>query len=343
MIGANRYPAPAHKRRRSVARLLAVGCTALFIGGLGVTLGDVWGAFASTGSSPANSFAAATDFVAPSASASVVGKTAGGTPGFIKQGGTYFVYANVSDTGNPASGVSTVRSNTSAITTSATATSLASGSFTIGGVTYNRRTASVTANASLAAGPYTYSLTSTDVAANSRTQSGFTVTVDNTVPTGTDVQTANVGSIAGQPQLNDTVTFSFTEPVEPATILAAWTGTATNVTVRINNNAVATGGNDQLLVFNSANSAQLPLGSVNLGRTDYVTANLTFGASGTRSQMTMSGNSVTVALGTASAAGTTAAATGTLTWTPQATPTDRAGNALSTAAVTESGAADKEF
>ena len=39
----------------------------------------------------------------------------------------------------------------------------------------------------------------------------------------------------------------------------------------------------------------------------------------------------------------TAAGTGTAVWTPVATPYDRAANPMSTAAATESGAADREF
>ena len=75
---------------------------------------------------------------------------------------------------------------------------------------------------------------------------------------------------------------------------------------------------------------------------------LKFGATGTPSTMTMSGNSITITLGKQSAVGlgvdaTTAGANGTMSWGPSATATDRAGNAASTAAATESGAADKEF
>src|SRR5581483_10774249 len=115
---------------------------------------------------------------------------------------------------------------------------------------------------------------------------------------------------------------------------------ATSVVVRVNNGGL---GNDTVTVFNSANTTQLPLGSVNLARIDYTTANITFGATGTASTMTQSRNSITVKLGTQSAAGTTALGTGTMIWTPSATATDRAGNAESTANVTETGAADKDF
>ena len=85
------------------------------------------------------------------------------------------------------------------------------------------------------------------------------------------------------------------------------------------------------------------MGSVNLARNDYVGANRTFGATGTPSTMVRTGSTITVTLGTQSGAGTTAAANGTSVWTPSTTPYDRAGNAMSAATATESGAADKEF
>jgi len=219
-------------RQRAWRGAAAVSAAALACG-LAITLGGVFGAFASTNANPSNNFASAPDYVAPSASRSVIGKTQGGTPGYIHQGGTYQVYAEVTDSGNPASGVSTVTSNSATVTTGATSTSLASGSFPIGGLSYGRQSASLTANATLPAGTYSYSLSSTDVAGNSGS-SNFTVTVDNTVPTGTDIQTANGGSLAGRPEQNDTITYTFSEPIDPNSIIAGWTGAATNVVVRVN-------------------------------------------------------------------------------------------------------------
>ena len=103
------------------------------------------------------------------------------------------------------------------------------------------------------------------------------------------------------------------------------------------------GGNDTITFFSTVSPfPQLPMGSINLGRTDYTSGNVTFGGA-TSSTMVVSGNSIVVTLGTASAADTTAASTGTMTWTPSATATDRAGNACSTTAANESGAADKDF
>jgi hypothetical protein len=321
--------------------MVATTLVAFLLGAASMARPGVWGNFTSTAPNAGNSITAATDFRAPTASASVIGKTAGGIVGQIKKGGTYYVYANVSDTGNPASGVSTVTANVSSITSGSTAIALSAGSFSAGGVSYGYRSAALTAGSSLAAGSYSYSLTLTDTAGNSKTQTGFSVTVDNTAPSGTDVQVTNGGTTAGLAESGDKVTFSFSKAIDPNSILAGWSGAATSVVVRLNNGSGS--GNDTVTVFNSTNATQLPLGSVNLGRADYTSANITFGATGTASSMVMSGNTVTITLGTQSAAATTAAATGTMSWTPSATATDGAGNALSTTAVTESGTADREF
>jgi hypothetical protein len=67
------------------------------------------------------------DTTNPVVSATLIGKTAGGTPAFIHQGGTYYVYANANDPGVPSSGVSQVRANVSNITTGQTNVLLSAG------------------------------------------------------------------------------------------------------------------------------------------------------------------------------------------------------------------------
>jgi Bacterial Ig-like domain len=321
--------------------IAAATIAAVLLATAGLARQSVWGGFSGKGQAAGNSITAATDFRAPTASGATIGKTAGGIAGQIKKGATYYVYANASDTGNPASGVATVTANVNSLTTGSTAVALTAGSFTSGGVSYGYRSASLTAGASLAAGTYAYSLTMTDVAGNSQTQSGFSVTVDNTGPAGTDVQTPSVGTTNGLAQAGDAISFTFSKAIDPNSILAGWSGSSTSVVLRLNNGSGSN--NDTVTIFNATNATQLPLGSVNLGRADYTSANITFGATGTASAMVMSGNAITVTLGTQSAAATTAAATGSMIWTPSASATDPAGNAVSTTAVTESGAADKDF
>jgi hypothetical protein len=302
---------------------------------------SAWAAFKATTSSAGNQVNSAADWDPPTASSSVIGKTQAGIPGFIHQGGTYNVYSSVTDNGKPASGVASVTANLTAITTGQSAAPLALGSFPIGSETDNYRTANLTANATLAAGTYSYSLTSIDKGGYARTQSGYTVTVDNTAPSASDIQTTNKsGNTAGKPEIGDTVIFTFSEQIDPNSVLAGWSGASTNVVVRIDNNTPT---NDRLSVYNATNATQLPLGTVNLGRTDYVSANATFGATGTASTMTQSGNVITIVLGTASSGPTTAASTGSMIWSPSATATDRAGNAENTATRTETGTQDKDF
>lgn len=310
--------------------------------------------FSSRAENPGNSVTAASDFRAPQVTAVALGKASGGTPGFVKQGGSYFVYANVAaDTGNPASGIATITADASNFTSGATAVSLLAGSYSAGGVSYNYRSASLLAGASLAQGAKSFTVTATDKALNSAGLAG-SATVDNTAPAAADVQTTNAGT-NGLAEAGDSLVLTFSEPIESASILAGWSGAATSVVVRINDNGLLglPLGNDSVQVWNAANSTVLPLGTVDLGRSDYVAGllggNVRFGASGTASTMTMSGSTVTIVLGTYNAtaivdpARTTASGTGTAAWTPAAGPYDRAENAISTAAATESGAADKEF
>ncbi|MCW3014650.1 MAG: hypothetical protein JWO02_1742 [Solirubrobacterales bacterium] len=328
-------------RRRRCTWLAGFAFGAMLVA-LTSTTGGVWAAFGQHTGSTGNVLVAVPDFVAPQATAAVIQKTEGGTPGYIRQGGTYRVYANVTDSGNPASGVASATANVSATTPAQTAAALSAGAFTIAGQSYNERSASLTVNATLAATTYTYALTLSDVAANTRAQTGFPVIVDNTAPTASDVQTANkTGNTVRKPELGDTITFTYSEPIDPNSVVSGWTGSATNVVVRIDNDVI--GSNDAVTVYNAANTAVLPFGTVYLGRNDYVSSSARFGTSGTPSTMTLSGNAISVTLGTATTGPRTAASSGTMFWLGATGATDRAGNTVSAGLVTEPGSSDGEF
>ncbi|MEA2124825.1 MAG: chitinase, partial [Solirubrobacteraceae bacterium] len=188
----------------------------------------------------------------------------------------------------------------------------------------------------VADGAYDLRILAVDVAGNQAIVAVANRTIDNTRPTATDIQAANVsGGTASLPEAGDTVTFSFSEPIAPASVLAGWSGASTPVTVRI---SAATPG--VLTVFDAANSSQLPLGSANLGLR-YALAALVFN----NSTMVRTGSTITVTLGTLALGGLQSIGTGnaTLSWTTVATPTDPAGNALTAATTTESGTADRDF
>jgi chitinase len=185
----------------------------------------------------------------------------------------------------------------------------------------------------IADGTYDLRLIATDAAGNQGTSASSTVTVDNTKPTGTDIQTTNkTGGTAGRAEAGDVVTFSFSEPLAASSLLAGWPGTSTAVTVRLSAASVLT-------VYDSSNTTQLPLGSVDAGKSYALVAD-TF----TNSTMALSGSKITITLGTASTGLELAGfGTGTLTWTTSSTPTDLAGNTLAAGTITESGAADLDF
>ena len=330
-------------RRKAPAALAALAL-------LGVVTGLTWAAFASTTSNSGNALSAYADWTPPLVNSTTIQKTtggipAGGQPGAIKQGGSYRVYANVADdpSGNPPAGVASATANVSSLTTGQTAVALSTtgGPFTVAGTSYAYGSASLTANNPLTAGAKTYSITATDSAspANSRTLTNFPVTVDNTAPSGTDVTTTNkTGGTVGKPEQGDTIKFTYSETMDPYTILDNWTGASTNVTVRILDDATSTSSHDEVAIYDSANTTRLKLGPatgtvVDLGRTNSVSATATF----TNSTTVQSGGNITITLGTLSS-GTPITETGSRNpiWNPSASALDPAGNASSTTQVTGS-------
>jgi hypothetical protein len=182
-------------------------------------------------------------------------------------------------------------------------------------------------------GTYTLVVRATDAVGNASTASTAFV-IDRTQPTAVGFSTTNV-STASRLELGDTFTLTYSEAIAPGSIISGWNGTTTqNVVVHLAGSGQA---NDKLTIYDSTNLTLLPLGTVNLNRTDYVTGMRTFGLPGsaTLSTLTISGSSLTIRLGTASAATTTAAAAGNASWTPNALTTDLAGNATATTVYTE--------
>jgi hypothetical protein len=310
-----------------------------------VPLDTTQAAFSSAASNSGSTAMAAPDWKPPVFSGLVVQKSQGGTPGYVRQGAQYRLLARVIDdtSSNPPAGVDTVTGEATNLTAAATAVPLPAGAVTVGATTYTHQSALLTVAATKAAAPYALSASARDLAAPANQSAAYagTVVVDNTAPSALTLTIANGGTIR-RPDAGDTVTFVWSEVIDPISILAAWTGSASNVTVRITNGST---GNDVLTVWNSANTAQLPFGSVNLGSGSYVGTTTTFGASSaaTRSTMTWTNDRIVVRFGTASATATTNTATGTTVWTPSTTVFDRAGNVSSGATVTETGGADREF
>jgi hypothetical protein len=301
-------------RVRLALSLVALAACAL-------TVGLSAASFTDTSQNP-QTVSAVADFLAPSAGASAIAKSQGGVAGYVKKGGSYYVYANVIESGNPASGITSVKADVSALTSGQTAVSLVAGSYTVDGDSFNYRSAQLTAGASLSAGSKSYSLTLADTAGNSRVQA-FAVTVDNGPFTGSDFETANAsGGTAGKAEKGDTVSFAFNKAPDPNSIVSSWDGSgAKAVTVSIADSS----SNDVLSVSGATiGSVALQGNYTNSGKTTTFTG----------SSLTLSGSTVTIVLGTDSAGNAKSETTKNKpTWTPSASNYDVAGNACSTTTV----------
>jgi hypothetical protein len=321
------------RRSRHAAAALAVLAAA-------AASGTAYAAFSATTNAPAASFAGAPDWTPPALSATGIQKGGSTTPGwaagYVKPGGQYYVYAQVAaDTGSPASGVASPIANLSNLTSGQTAATSTAGSYSSQGATYNYRGGPFTVSA--AAGSSTYTVTTKDVAGNSLnppfTQ---TVTVDGAAPTGSDVQTTRTGGTAGVAETGDKLTLTFSEPIDPASLISGWDGTSRNVTLRI-----VDGGNasDAVQLFNGVTQLTT-IGTITLPDKKYVKSTVDF----TSSPMVISGSTLIVTLGaTTGAANVTTGGAGATKWVPAASLYDRAGNALTSSTITETGGSDAEF
>lgn len=330
--------------RRAASRRAVAALAVVVLGGFLVGAGAQrsFAFFTSSGTVGGNAFttAASFDTVAPTVSATVVSKSGPWFDGFVKQAGAYYVYADATDGGVAPSGIASITANVATVTTGQTAVALVGGSYSVEGVSYGFRSALLTATTPLAAGSKAYTLTSVDNNGNSRLQTGFTVTVDNTAPTAVDIQAVNGGATLHRPDPGDTIAWTFSEVIDPQSILAGWTGASTNVVVRFTNS----GANDTIAVWNAANTTQLAMGTVN-SQGNFVTGAVTSGASGTPSTMVLdtATNRITITLGTMAGTTRTDNNNNISVWSPSASAFDRAGNAMSTTTVNETGTNDADF
>jgi hypothetical protein len=199
---------------------------------------------------------------------------------------------------------------------SATGTALQTKTVTRSGATWT------TTASTLAAGTYTAQATQTDTAGNTGTSSANTFTVDTTKPTVSGVSAANkTGGTAGKIEAGDTITFSFSEAIAPASVLSGWDGTSTAVKLRFTNSTT-----DSFTVLDNNSLTNVHLGSV-ATQGNYVTTTTTFSAT---MAMSADGKSVVVTLGTPSNVATTANTAKNMVWTFSTSITDLAGNTITT-------------
>jgi hypothetical protein len=162
--------------------------------------------------------------------------------------------------------------------------------------------------------------------------------VDNTPGKGVDIQTTN-GGTAGRIDAGDTVVFTFSEQMDLSSIYSGWSGSATSGTQRVRGGFLSTD------VLDVSSPSGVRLGTVDLN------ANFTPWLVDASSDVTMTASTVTVdgvartvvTLKILSASGQQVSTPANLVWRPNGSVLDLAGNAMSTAAVTESGPLDLDF
>ena len=172
-------------------------------------------------------------------------------------------------------------------------------------------------------------------------QSAFAATApaDAAKPLAVAVAAADGAGTTGRMQTGDVLSLTYSEAIDPASIVNGWNGGATSVTVRVDNGSGLFG--DDSLTIRSGSST-LDLGSVNLNRYDYVSGgDVDF----TGSTMVRSDATITVTLGTPDQPSRVVTAGGAenMTWSPSTGAADPAGNAALGTAVSESGTSDRDF
>jgi hypothetical protein len=187
-------------------------------------------------------------------------------------------------------------------------------------------------------GAYDLRMTATDTLGHTSTSATVTATLDNTAPAATNVQAANGGTL-GRIDAGDSVTFTWSEPMAPVSVLAGWNGASQAIQVRVTDAGLT----DTLDLYNAAGTTRLnvmsPAQALRL-QADYVSVTANFNAT-----MVMTGSTVTVTVGT-QINGTTrinVLTPATMIWSPSIAATDLAGNPAGAAAVNETGVVDRDF
>lgn len=174
--------------------------------------------------------------------------------------------------------------------------------------------------------------------------------VDNLLLRGIDVQAANGGTTVARVEIGDSISFTYSEVVDPTSLIAGWAGGTQSAAIRVRDGGLLTpklGATDDTLdVFTTTTlGTAVKLGSVNL-RGDYIKTGKTAVYNATISAATVNNQTVvTLRFGSlASGSGIrTAGGTPSMVWTPAATARDLASNPCSTTPATETGTLDKDF
>lgn len=285
--------------------------------------------FTDTTANSGNMVTAKADWTAPTVSSVVLQKEEGGVVNKFHANETFYIYAGVADSGNPAAGIGTITASTTNIATASSA-ALTSGSWTVNGTAYNYRTALLTAKSTLGSTSYSYSLSVSDTASNGPTAQAGSVTSANVTFAPSSFLTTNVLT-AGKPLAGDKITFTYSSAPDPESIFPGWDGTSRSVDVVFADKAVYATTSDIVGITDDVGNTT-SLGFVTTGG-DYINAGkvVTY-----PSRIVLGGSVYTVTLGAPDVAANVRSDTGsrTASWTNYNTAFDTFGNASTAATIT---------
>ncbi|MFK0040583.1 signal peptidase I [Paenarthrobacter sp. NPDC090517] len=174
--------------------------------------------------------------------------------------------------------------------------------------------------------------------------------VDNSPLRGADIQAANATGTAGRLGSADTLTYTYSQPVNLATITPGWTGAPLPVTLRLRDGNLLGLGSSGDTIDIQRNGSPVNLGTVNTKANliaSYRTA--TINATMTATTITTSGiprTVITVTLGSTASGNSnlrTSTTSAAMVWTPTSSVTTPGGVRSSTAPTTETSPLDRDF
>ncbi len=186
----------------------------------GLAASPIYGHFRAATANQGSRFEAAPDLTPPAVEAATVEKYQGGVAGYVGAEARLYAYAQVSDAGDPPSGVAAVTADLGA---AASPFELEAGSWTIAGGGYDFGSEEQTVSlAGADPGAQPFSVPVVDVAGNAASGGGFEFEYDPVAPQPGVVALANGTGTAGVPDQGDTIAFSVDSPVDPASLLGDW-------------------------------------------------------------------------------------------------------------------------
>ena len=175
----------------------------------------------------------------------------------------------------------------------------------------------------LADGTYTAQASQTDGGGNTGRSATRTFTVDTTAPKPVSVSATDGGTTPGRLGAGDTITFTYDDVIDPASVFPGWDGSSVAMQVHFAN----VSGGDTFTLQTSAGAT-----TINLESGVNTSADLVSGAVNVTARMSRSANGRSFAVVLDAPTGgrivTTPNTAKNMAWTAKAGPVDRAGNAL---------------